>query len=160
MAENEITSENIVGYMEKVSGTERSTGVGDVFMPVAGGDTFKLSDITVTSGTANKYMNPLSEYIQHLSSDKATVDGRYTYISEAYLHAAFPNAQWNDKYLAAIGWWNYVQKTNYRTKILNDDYKMKIGTLTVNPGDTFLGLFGGANNLVINFPAATDSAVK
>ena len=131
-------------------------------MPVAGGDTFKLSDITVSSGSVDakgmdKYMNPLTEYIQHLSADgTASVDGRYTYVSEAYLKKQFAN--WED-YKDAIGWWNWVKQTNYKTKIQNHDYALKCtdAQLEFDVGDAFLGAFSGANDLKFTSSGAVNT---
>jgi len=142
----------IVGYVQQQVNANRSSGVGDVFMPVAGTETFKLSDVIVSSGSKDaqqrdKYMNPNAEYIQHLSSADTSVDGTFTYISEAYLKRAFSD-KWAD-YKAAIGWWNWVSGKNYKTLIQNNDYSLKCSEedMTFPVGEAFLGYFGGANDL-------------
>ena len=162
----DVTSANVVGYMGLAADGNRYQTFGSVFMPIAGGETFKLSDMTIANAVEGKYINPNSEYLQHLTSEDATVDSRFTYVSDAWLRAMFKSSAtpWDDKYLAAIGWWKYVKGTNYKNTIAADDYTLKLSKAEdreIVPGANFLGNLGNGSKLQFHFPAglkATTSA--
>ena len=120
-------------------------------MPVSGGSTYKLSNITV-SAEGGDYMDPEVEYLQVLNPNGSAVTARYTYVSEAFLKDAFGDEDWAD-YAGAIGWWN--RSADIVDCIENADYtnKIAVGDVVLAPGSAFLGALLG-NSLDFNFPAA------
>ena len=137
-----VESANVVGYSAVSDGGNTSPGIGAVFCPMGLGETYKLSNITVSGADADEFMNPGAEYLQKLDPSTTSVAARYTYISEAFLKDEFED-DWED-YKDAIGWWTYVKGTKYATLIENGDYSLK---LTVSPdipvGTAFLGRLNG-----------------
>ena len=99
-----ITSANIVGYAAVEDGGNFNPGIGSVFMPVGGGDTYLLGSIKVTGAADDEFMVPGPEYLQELNPNGSAVVGRYTYVSEAYLKDEYED-EWED-YKHLIGWWD------------------------------------------------------
>ena len=146
----DVTSANIVGYLKNSVGSLESPGIGMVFTPINGASTYMLKEITVESSNG-KYMSPINEYLQKLD-DATDVEGRYTYISEAYLKATFTGTAWKDDYLDAIGWWNWDSswRTQFKSLIQNGNYGHKCtdAETTFDVGTAFLANFSGKNGLV------------
>ena len=93
----------VVGYRALSDEGNKNPGIGSVFMPVGGGETYKLGDITVTGATSDEFMFP-TEYLQELNPNGSAVVGRYTYVSEAYLRDEYED-EW-EGYKGLIGWWD------------------------------------------------------
>ena len=148
---SDVTSANIVGYMNVQKTTQKKSSVGMVFCPVGNGTTWKLNDITVKSSIANKYMNIVSEYVQVLSTADTSVTARYTYLSEAMLKALYKTG-WDDAYLSRIGWWKWESgnAAAWKAKIQDPEYAkyMVPDTVTFPVGTAMLGNFTGSNGLV------------
>lgn len=79
-------------------------GIGSVFMPIGGGDTYTLGSIVVSGAADDEFMVPGIEYLQELNPNGSAVMGRYTYVSEAYLKDEYED-EWAD-YKSLIGWWD------------------------------------------------------
>ena len=98
-------SSSVVGYTALSDEGNKNPGIGSVFMPVGGGDTYKLGDIVVSGADVDEFMVPGAEYLQELNPNGSAVVGRYTYVSEAYLKDEYED-EWED-YKGLIGWWDY-----------------------------------------------------
>lgn len=111
--------------------------IGAVFLPVGGGDTYQLKDITVSAD--GDFMTP-TEYLQVLDPNGAYVTARYTYVSEDYLKDEYED-EWED-YKGLLGWWErgHVGEAGY-----NRD------TTEVSVGAAFLGRLDGNG---LNFTSA------
>ena len=145
-----MESANTVGYAALSDGGNQNPGIGGLFIPVSGGSTYKLTDITVSGATANDFMVPGTEYLQMLNPNGSAVIARYTYVSEAFLKDEFED-EWED-YKGAIGWWNNVR--GIAGLIEDGDYSNKITAATdpdITVGTAFLGALGGNE---LNFTSA------
>ena len=63
----EPIASDIVGYSSISDNGHKLPGIGSVFCPIGLGDTYKLSDITVSGATTDEFMNPGTEYLQKLN---------------------------------------------------------------------------------------------
>ena len=125
--------------------------------------TVDLTELSVDSTIANKYMNIVSEYVQALSTADTHVTARYTYMSETILKTLFKGTAWDDAYLSRIGWWKWESgnANAWKAKIQDPEYAKYMvakDEVPLLPGEGFLGFFLGTNGLRINFPAATTTA--
>ena len=103
------------------------------------------------------FIYPDAEYFQVLSPVDTDVIARYSYVSEAFLRDTFDGKDWDDKYLNAIGWWQYNKKL--ADFIEDDDYTTKLvgkNKVELTPGFAFLSLVSDKRNYRINFPAAVE----
>ena len=107
-------------------------GIGSVFMPLSGGDTYLLGSIKVSGAANDEFMIPGPEYLQELNPNGSAVIGRYTYVSEAYLKDEYED-EWED-YKGLIGWWDrgYVGVAGHS----RDNKEIDVGT-------AFLGSLAG-----------------
>ena len=129
-----VESPNVVGYSAVEDGGNENPGIGSVFMPVGGGDTYLLGSIKVSGAAADEFMVPGIEYLQELEPNGSAVVGRYTYVSEAYLKDEYED-EWED-YKGLIGWWDrgYVGVAGHN----RDSKEIAVGT-------AFLGSLNGNN---------------
>ena len=135
-----MESANIVGYASVSDEGNFNPSVGSVFMPINGGDTYKLSDITVSGETDEDFMIPGMEYLQKLNPNGSAVVERYTYVSEAFLKDEFED-EW-ENYKGAIGWWKYCG--NEIVGYIEDaDYSKKCDSEDIDVGMAFLGNLTG-----------------
>ena len=134
-----LESANIVGYAAVNDGGNNNPGIGSVFMPISGGETYNLSDIVVSGATDEDFMVPGIEYLQQLNPNGSAVIARYTYVSEAFLKDEFED-EW-EQYKGAIGWWNWNK--NIATLIEDGDYSTMCGNTPIDVGTAFLGKLSG-----------------
>ena len=127
-----VESPNIVGYSAVEDGGNYNPGIGSVFMPIGGGDSYTLGSIVVSGAAADEFMVPGSEYLQELNPNGSAVIGRYTYVSEAYLKDEYED-EWED-YKGLIGWWDrgYVGVAGHNR-----------GSKEIDVGTAFLGSLKG-----------------
>ena len=138
-----IESANIVGYSSINDEGNQNPGIGAIFMPVNAGDTYKLSNITVSSKEEGVYMDPENEYLQMLNPNGSAVIARYTYVSKEWLLDVYGEEEW-ELYAGAIGWWNRI--SNLVDCIEEGDYTDKLEGLKdpdIEIGTAFLGALGG-----------------
>ena len=134
-----LESANIVGYASVSDEGNNNPGIGSVFMPISGGETYDLSSITVSGATDEDFMIPGIEYLQSLNPNGSAVQSRYTYVSEAFLKDEFED-EW-EQYKDAVGWWNWNK--NIASFIEDGDYSTKCGDTPIAVGTAFLGKLGG-----------------
>ena len=127
-----VESSNIVGYSPVSDNGNKNPGIGSVFLPVGGGDTYLLGSIVVSGADEEDFMVPGPEYLQELNPNGSVVIGRYTYVSEAYLKDEYED-EWED-YKWLIGWWDrgYIGVEGHR----QDSKEIAVGT-------AFLGALKG-----------------
>ena len=150
----DVTSANIVGYVNVVKGNEKKPTVGGVFCPIGNGKTWKLNDIQVastnTGAKAKAYMNCVTEYVQVLDENTAAVTARYTYMSLNMLKALYATG-W-EAYTSRVGWWYYTGDAAkaLKTKIESPNYQdyMVPDTVTFPVGRGLLSYFTGTSGLV------------
>ena len=129
-----MESSNIVGYGPVSDDGNKNPGIGSVFLPVGGGDTYLLGSIVVSAEDPDDFMFPGTEYLQELNPNGSAVIGRYTYVSEAYLKDEYED-EWED-YKSLIGWWDrgFVGVEGHR----RDSKAIAVGT-------AFLGALRGGD---------------
>ena len=134
-----LESANIVGYASVSDEGNNNPGIGSVFMPIDGSDTYTLSSITVKGATDEDFMIPGNEYLQKLDPNGSAVIARYTYVSEAFLKDEFED-EW-ENYKGAIGWW--LWNKNIASFIEDGDYSTMCNNTTIEVGTAFLGKLSG-----------------
>ena len=131
--------------------------VGALFFPVSEGTTFNLLDMTVAGDAEDEYMDPCTEYIRRLDPATTVDDGRYTYVSKAWM---FDNNICNEdtfeEFKGAVGWWYHdwdpTEEYDFEALVRAKDYEHKVTeAMPLAPGFGFLGNLDG-NNLHIYFP--------
>ena len=146
----DVTSQNIVGYAGRETGENLAPIVGAMFVPVAGGETYDLSMLTVpelrdSDGELEDYMDPSSECLRVLDPNSTLTKARYTYISAGYLEDNVDD--WED-HLDAIGWWEYEAGYPYNEAIMGGDFSKKIkGAVPIANGMAFLGDFSNGHSV-------------
>ena len=143
-----MESANTVGYAAVNDGGNNNPGIGALFVPVSGGATYKLSNITVSAD--GDFMVPGADYLPALNPNGSAVVARYTYVSEDFLKDEFED-EWED-YKGAIGWWDYDR--NIPALIENGNYAKKLDGVNdpdIVVGTAFLGKLGGNN---LNFTSS------
>ena len=137
-----LESANVVGYAAVNDDGNQNPGIGAIFMPVSGGGTYKLSNITVSSANGD-YMDPETEYLQMLNPNGSAVIARYTYVSKEWLLDVYGDEEWAD-YASAIGWWN--RTADIVDCIESADYTQKLDGAKdpdITIGTAFLGRLSG-----------------
>ena len=135
---------NIVGYSTignalEEGGVGKNIGIGGLFVPVAGVNTFKLGEISVKGeyedGECVDPFDPEGEYIQELSPNGSKTIGRYTCLTKEYLQYLDMYEDFKDY----IGWWDVTdQSLNFFEEVItNPDLKADGKDITV--GTAFLG---------------------
>ena len=121
-----------------------------MFVPVAGGETYDLSMLTVPEvrdgdGELLDYMDPSAECLRVLDENSTITKARYTYISAGYLE---DNVDDWEEHLDAIGWWNYEPSFAYNEAIMGGDFSKKInGAVPIANGAAFLGDFSNGHSI-------------
>ena len=134
--------------------TEFETGTAQYFFflnytPV----NVKLTEIEVECEGGDGYMNPYSEYIRQLSPESAGNVARYTYVN-----ADLVNEICGEVIDDRVGWYLWDDADyDWETAISEGDLSKKVGgvsvpDVTLTPGFSFLGQFGGGCNFHFKMP--------
>ena len=132
----DVTSANIVGYQNLATEMNESPSIGMTFLPVAGGETFKLGSVKAVDFDIDFDM------LQKLDANTTAPIGFYAYCSK---ELADEIALGEDGGKAGdcdnlIGWWD-----TFNGSLGDEDYRMD--NEDIDNGQAFLGLMTSGNNV-------------